>query len=465
MNLLLSLKILRIKKKIETPDFSSHSPGYWYNSWLIHIAILLVTQACLSVRAVHKVFQIFSLVMPIITRIPSRSTIRLWILKFGLHKLMKPKEILNDWAVILDHTIQMGKLKILIVLGISLSRLPVNRSLTLADMQILHLLPMQSSTGPKIQEVLINLKSELGIIREVVADEGSDIKSGINLYRINNPECDYINDIVHKLAHFLQAELKNNEAWEKLLKKASEARTRLLQTDYAEFVPPQRRDKARYLNLEKFIKWAIRILIALFGNKLPIEERKKIFKEFSWVIDLVDDIEYFHQLWQITSISRDFIRNYGIQSNTAEILSRKLQCINLDFKAQLFADKIIQFISELSKKAKPNERLLGSSEIIESLIGLVKYHSNTQSRSGFTSSILMAAALTGEVNEQIVLNSMTNIKMADLEKWEITHFDTTVQKKQAKFYRQTPLQEYVNLAKNGTENGTFFTVDFEQETG
>lgn len=77
----------------------------------------------------------------------------------------------------------------------------------------------------------------------------------------------------------------------------------------------------------------------------------------------------------------------------------------------------------------------------------------------------MIAAITGEVNEQIVLNSMTNIKMADLEKWKKKHFDSTVQKKQAQFYRQTPLQEYVDIQRNGTENGTFFTVDFEPEMG
>ena len=45
-----------------------------------------------------------------------------------------------------------------------------------------------------------------------------------------------------------------------------------------------------------------------------------------------------------------------------------------------------------------------------------------------------------------------------------THFDSTVQKKQAKFYRQTPLQEYACInEKSGTENGTFFTGDYEGE--
>ncbi len=379
---------------------------------------------------------------------------------------MEPKKVANDWAVILDHTIQVGKLKILIVLGLRLSHLPFNRSLSLADVQPLVLLPMQTSTGSKIQEVLTNLKNELGTIREIVADEGSDIKSGVNLYRKGNSECDYINDIVHKLAHFLQAELKNDKAWEELSKRASETRIKLLQTDCAHLIPPQRRDKARYLNLEGLIKWAYRILIALQGDQVSIKDQEAIFREFAWVFGLADDVNHFHQLWQVTSISRDWMRNYGIQTDTAVILSRKLEALGLNSTAQKFAYKIIQFVSGESVKAKPYERLLGSSEIIESLIGLVKHHSNTQSRSGFTCSILITAALAGKIDEQIVVNAMTNIRVADVQKWERTYFNSTIQKKRAKFYQETPLSEHVDVAqKNGTGFGTYFTVDFEPEIG
>jgi hypothetical protein len=379
---------------------------------------------------------------------------------------MQPKAVADDWAVIFDHTIQMGKLKILVVLGLQLSNLPFNRSLSLADVQVLTLLPMKSSTGPKIQEVLISLKSELGVIREVVADEGPDIKSGVNLYIKSNPECVYINDIVHKIAHFLKAELKDDEVWEELLKKISETRIKLLQTDYAHFIPPQRRDKARYLNLEKFITWASRILNAFQGDQLSLEDLEALFKEFSWVCGLTEGINQFHQLWQITSISRDFVRNYGIQTDTAVILSRKLGSLTLDIRAKLFADKIIQFLSEQSVKAKLHERLLGSSEIIESTIGLVKHHSNTQSRSGFTSFILIAPALAGKIDEQTVLDSMTNVRVANVKEWEKIHFDSTIQKKRSKFYRQTSEIEDVYIEqKSGTEIGTCFTGDFEPETG
>lgn len=404
--------------------------------------------------------------MPNISRIPSRSIIRLWLLKFGLHKLMQPIECASDWALILDHTIQIGKLKIFIVLGLRLSQLPFNRSLTLADVRPLVLLPMQSSTGQKIREILQNLKNEVGMIRQVVADEGSDIKSGINLFRNDNPDCDYIADIVHKLAHFLQNELKHNKKWKELSKRASEARTKLLQTEYAYLIPPQRRDKARYLNLEELIKWAYRILMALQEDLLSQSDREAVFKEFAWVYGLSEDVEHFYQLWQIISITRDWVRNFGIQADTAVILSRMLQGLSLNFRVQHFVDKIIQFLTEESAKARPYERLVGSSEIIESLIGLIKYHSNSQSRSGFTGSILIAAALPGKVDKQTVFEAMTYVRAGDVQKWENTYFDSTIQKKRAEFYRQIPLiEEDRNIKGNGTIKGKYISLEFEPEIG
>lgn len=237
-------------------------------------------------------------------------------MKYGLHKLMQPKEIANDWSVILDHTIQIGKQKILIVLGLQLSHLPFNRCLSLADVQPTALVPMQSSTGPKIQEELYLLKNQLGTIRQVVADQGSDIKMGVNLYRKENTDCDYIYDIVHKLAHLLHKELKNDKKWDELSKRASEARVKLLQTEYAYLIPPQRRDKARYLNLEELIKWAFHILLALQSDLLSLEDYDFLFKQFAWFFGLGEAINDFYQLWQVTSISRDWVRNFGIQTDT-----------------------------------------------------------------------------------------------------------------------------------------------------
>ena len=52
---------------------------------------------------------------------PAANTGQNWILRIGLYELNRPKEMADDWVLILDHTIQIGKVKCLIVVGFRLS--------------------------------------------------------------------------------------------------------------------------------------------------------------------------------------------------------------------------------------------------------------------------------------------------------------------------------------------------------
>ena len=224
---------------------------------------MLVKDAAISFRGVSSVLKILQIFFPQIKKVPSFTSVRLWVTRFGLNKMTTFREKANDWAVIMDHTIQIGQLKVLIVLGIRLSKLPEGRALSLNDVEPLLVLPMKSSTGARTKQVLDGLQVMLGSIRLILADQGPDLKAGIKPFLLENPSADYIPDIVHTLAHMLHKEIRNNEQWLELSKRTSTARTKLLQSLYSHIIPPQKRDKARYLNLEELIKWSNRILIAL----------------------------------------------------------------------------------------------------------------------------------------------------------------------------------------------------------
>ena len=55
---------------------------------------------------------------------PDRSTGRLWLLRLGLAAVLRPKVIAKDWAWLIDHSIQIGPCKCLVILGIRHSELP-----------------------------------------------------------------------------------------------------------------------------------------------------------------------------------------------------------------------------------------------------------------------------------------------------------------------------------------------------
>ena len=58
-------------------------------------------------------------------RRPAWFTGRLWLLRLGYYKLTRPKEQTEDWVWIVDHTVQLGKEKCLVILGVRLSALPI----------------------------------------------------------------------------------------------------------------------------------------------------------------------------------------------------------------------------------------------------------------------------------------------------------------------------------------------------
>jgi hypothetical protein len=81
----------------------------------------LVTGALTSLRGTRKCLNIFSDVFS--TAIPSHTAIQNWILQYGLCELMRPAQRRNDWIFILDHTIEFGQQKCLVILGITQEQL------------------------------------------------------------------------------------------------------------------------------------------------------------------------------------------------------------------------------------------------------------------------------------------------------------------------------------------------------
>jgi hypothetical protein len=328
---------------------------------------------------------------------------------------------------------------------------------------------MTSSTGGRIKRVLDGVQEKYGPIRLIVADEGPDIKLGVKLFTSENQRVDYASDIVHKLAHLLDVELNNNSAWLLLNKKTSILRTKLLQSQFAHLIPPQRRDKARYLNLEELIKWAKRVLASFTSLEISEKDREAIMTYFLWIYDIKMEIDFFDELWKIVAITRNLIRTKNITSNTADELASLLSSLSLSNRALEFATKVLDFVLVQSSKAEQGERLLGSSEIIESLIGTFKQRLNSQSRSGFTGSILMTSTLVGEINMIMTREAMEEISANEVSVWADAFIGDTLQKKRKEFHEKTKNNSTDNrsgsMPINGTENGNITTEELLLLTG
>jgi hypothetical protein len=111
---------------------------------------------------------------------PSWFAGRLWLLRLGYYKLMRPKVQAEDWVWIIDHTVQLGDDKCLVILGVRLCDLPsTDGCIRHADVEPIELAPVKKSNGEVVYQQLEQVVSKTGVPRAILSDHGTDLQAGI----------------------------------------------------------------------------------------------------------------------------------------------------------------------------------------------------------------------------------------------------------------------------------------------
>ena len=80
-------------------------------------------------------------------------------------------------------------------------------------------------------------------------------------------------------------------------------------------------------------------------------------------------------------------------------------------------EELLEFIAQQSEQAEPNDRLLGSSEVIESVIGKLKNMESVQNKSGFTGLLLSLAAIVSKTTEDVIQKAMKSVPTKRVREW------------------------------------------------
>jgi hypothetical protein len=117
-------------------------------------------------------------------RTASYYTVRLWLLRLGLYQLSRPKERAADWMWIIDHTMQLGERKCLIIVGVRQSAWDAkDRVLGHEDVQLIDLVPVTESNGKVVYKQLQAAAAKTGVPRAITSDNRPDLHRGIALFR------------------------------------------------------------------------------------------------------------------------------------------------------------------------------------------------------------------------------------------------------------------------------------------
>lgn len=404
----------------------------------------MVLSAATSLRCASRVFEIMMNFLKIPLPSPSWYSGRLWLLRLGYYKLTRQKEIANDWIWIVDHTVQIGADKCFVILSIRLSSLPLRGNcVNHEDVEPICLNPVKQSNGKIVYQQLEEAIEKTGIPREIIGDRGSDLEKGIKDFCLQHQETCYIYDIKHKIAAVLKHELENDEKWLKFIELATKTKVSVQQTTLAFLAPPNQRSKSRYMNVDILIQWGLKILA--FIDTQQEEKIKKFDKELleeklGWITAFREMLTVLEDVLQIVETTESFVRKNGLYNGChIELKDSMVFMANTD-RAKKVQELLLAFVEEESSKAKPDERLLGSSEVIESVFGKLKGIEQDQAKSGFTNLLLSAAAIVSKTTEDVVEKALKAVRTKDVLDWCKTKIGQSVQsmrKEAFAFYEKT----------------------------
>ena len=402
----------------------------------------------LSLRGASKATKrVAALFMPSL-KIPKWQTGRLWILRLGYYELYRPKEKADDWAWIVDHKVQIGATKCFVILGIRLEDLPLDQSLTHKDMKVIDIIPVEKSNKEIVLGHLEENIEKTGIPRQIVGDYGPDLKAGVELFCQKHLRTDFVYDIKHKTATVLKKELSENELWKEFQKQATQSKNRLQKSSLTHLVPPNQRTQSRYMNVDILVRWGQDILDFLdyeLGNENSKYDQKELQEKLGWVITFRQSIYDWAEMIRVTEMVEYFVRKQGLYRDADLDLEKILGDVANTKHAQNVYKELIDFVAQEASKAQESERLLGSSEVIESIFGKLKYLEKSQSKSGFTVLVLSIGAMVSSATPDVILTALKFTSTQNILDWKQHMLGDSVQSQRRnalKTHRKTEQELY-----------------------
>jgi hypothetical protein len=317
--------------------------------------------------------------------------------------------------LIVDHTIQVGPHKALLVLGVQLGDLNRNNfALGHQDVTVLALEICEQSNAEKVLKALEAVKESVGEPRLVVSDSGSDIKKAAGLFCDGPSQTDWIPDVGHRMARLLEAELKGDPKWEGFLSQAALCRSQSQQTALSPLMPPAQRGKARWMNFQPLVTWGLNMI---HNSRPPWAEPGEFNRLFGWLNGYEDELSEYCLIMHMGQETCRIIKQGGICLESLAACREMLKEIGRGERLRRHASGIREYLKEVESKLRPGEKLLGSSDIIESVFGKYKLLLGRSPQKAITHLILAIGALTSKRTPELVRQAMEAINMEAVEEW------------------------------------------------
>lgn len=419
-------------------------PGFQFTLRMIVMAIELAKRV--GFRGAAEAMQIMFAGMGIETKTPSHDAIEQWTLRLGVGLLkdtfMPGQRVL--WMA--DHSSQVGKERLLLIVGVALDDLPPpGESLTFEKLKVLAVVPGVSWKKEDVAREYLKLAKEIGVPAYLLCDGAVELREPAEKLELDGQKTIVLGDLKHRAANVLEKELSRNERFQAFLSEVSLTRNRIQQTELDQFTPPTLRSKSRFMNIGTLFTWATMVLYHLktpgsVAREGITEERMK--EKLGWLLEYASDLEQWNQCQAVIDCSLSVINLQGLTAKTSELVEQSLTQKNPswrteDSSATRIAVQLIEWIKQSSDKLKENDRVWLSTEILESLYGKFKQVEKQQSKGGFTRVIAAIPTLCIKATQQIVRKAFQAVNSPQTLQWLEDSLGKTLNARRNAAYRES----------------------------
>ncbi len=425
--------------------------GQQYGAGMIALCVNLARKIGLrpAEHALHVVFDWLGVKV----EIPTYPTIRLWMQRISLDR-MRHTTKMKGGVWLTDHTNQIGKEKVLVVLRVPKDRWPRGgEPLRHKDVEVLTVRPGESWKCEDVEQVYRATAERYGLPRAVGSDGAVELREPAESLEKQGKRPLVLRDPKHFLANKFEALLTRDPQYQAFASQLAGTRSAVQQTELAHFVPPVFKTKARFMNLRPTITWASAVLWHLDHPKSKSRQdisKSRMEEKLGWLRDFAPSIRQWQACQEVVSTALTSLNEQGIFPGAAREFQSRVAHLGRHRLSRQLVQTVVKFLRETEQQLRPCEHLPMSTEILESSFALYKQLEKQHSKSGFTGLVLTYPILLRPTDAKEVCLSFTRTKVADVRHWIAEYFPSTYASKRQLMYREARTKTKAKAKKCAT---------------
>jgi len=402
------------------------------------LCVLLVIQAVVSYRSIPRILDLLNTETVLgLGWVPHFTSVINWTLRLGLGLLKQVKPISTPWLAIIDHSIDIGTKKALVVLRVNVTALSQRgTAIQLEDCECIGLKVCERVNGESIERDLEVIFKQAGKPKAIIKDGDYTLQKGVRLWsEKQEAEVLIIADIGHSMATALKDQFEKTAAYKHFTTLLTQGANRLRQTELAFLIPPKLRSKGRFQSISTLGKWADKILVvfAVQGRAPKGSLLAKLRTALPGFLLLKPFIKRFASTTQVVAQVMGILKNKGLDQISYERCYQLSETIPKNSKVKKHLQEWLRQQLHIQKQLT-DLPLLVSSDIIESLFGNFKHIIERSPQADMNRTTLLIPALCGRLDKSTITQALNQARHNDLEMWEKENIPYTVRKKRQAFF-------------------------------